>query len=61
MINKKYKEYLICKERGHTSQWGTTQGKIIKRKCDFCGTTYWSETVKFEENVPEKPKEDNFE
>lgn len=50
-----YDEYLICQQRGHVSGRGTSVGSHYYDTCKHCGTDYWTEHIKHENNVPEPP------
>ena len=56
-MGKKYKQYLICKERGHErSAFAAIRGYHVIDKCKFCGTRYfWHRTETLvEENTPKE-------
>lgn len=59
-IEDRKKEYAICKVRGH--QIDPLAGNFTpaiypppapRYTCRFCGTTYWTESVDRETNIPE--------
>lgn len=55
--NDRYKEYLICKERGHTPSGYTLACNPPLNVCKFCGAQYRYENKLLELNIPEPPTE----
>jgi len=51
-----YKEYLICKERGHTSNGIMLPSNPPWSVCKYCGTHYrYAKPELIESNIPDKP------
>lgn len=57
-MSTKYAEYLICKQRGHEQASAVLIGTHSYSICKFCGTQYWTELSKHENNVPTPPAAD---
>jgi hypothetical protein len=49
---RRYDEYLICQQRGHSESPYQTMGMYPKHMCRFCGTLYWEETITREAGAP---------
>ncbi len=48
----RWAEYVTCRKRGHTTE---EEGLGPHKRCTYCGTTYWMETVQRESGAPTEP------